>query len=122
MKRKVLIAIAVVFAVIMVLASVFIYEDQFKKREVYRVENPDNGFAFVLYQVGSPGWPFGPVKAEIRVVNSNGKTLDKEAIVIHTDGAQLSKYYIDGLRWYDTMLEVVCSGEDGTATYVLEFE
>ena len=119
--KRIMISFVVIrFIVCIFFAALFIYEDQFAKKEVYRESSPDNDFVFVLYQVGQPGWPFGPVKAQIKVLNFKGKTIDKESIVIHTDGAQLSRSYIEELRWYDTMLEVECTGEDGTATYVLD--
>ena len=54
------------------------------------------------------------------MLNSKGKTIDKESIVIHTDGGQLNEFYIDEICWGEEILEVICSGEDGTASYVLE--
>ena len=116
------ILISLVLISIILFVSVFIYEDQFAKREVYRESSPNGEFVLVLYQVGQPGWPFGPVKAQIKILNSEGKTIDKEAIVIHTDGAQLNEFYIDEVCWSDNTIEVVCSGEDGTASYVLELD
>ena len=119
--KRILISIILLILISVVLfVSLFIYEDQFAKREVYRESSPNGEFVFVLYQVGQPGWPFGPVKAQIKILNSEGKTIDKEAIVIHTDGAQLNECYLDEINWGDTALEVVCRGEDGTSTYVLE--
>ena len=75
----------------------------------------------MLYQVGSPSWPFGPVKAEIKVINSVGKTVDKESILIYNDGGPVHEYNVQEIRWYDTKLEFDCNGEI-SATYVLEFE
>lgn len=121
--KRILISIVLLVSISIILfVSLFIYEDQFAKSEVYRESSPNGDFIFVLYQVGQPGWPFGPVKAEIRVLNAKGKTIDKESIVIHTDGAQLNEVYIDEICWSENMIEVVCSGEDGTASYVLELE
>ncbi len=121
--KRILISIILLILISVVLfVSLFIYEDQFAKREVYRESSPNGEFVFVLYQVGQPGWPFGPVKAQIKILNSEGKTIDKEAIVIHTDGAQLNEFYIDEVCWSDNTIEVVCSGEDGTASYVLELD
>lgn len=121
--KRILISIILLILISVVLfVSLFIYEDQFAKREVYRESSPNGEFVFVLYQVGQPGWPFGPVKAQIKILNSEGKTIDKEAIVIHTDGGQLNEFYIDEVCWSDNTIEVVCSGEDGTASYVLELD
>ena len=119
--KIILISIILLILISVVLfVSLFIYEDQFAKREVYRESSPNGEFVFVLYQVGQPGWPFGPVKAQIRVLNVKGKTIDKESIVIHTDGAQLHEVYIDEVCWGDNIIEVVCTGEDGLASYVLD--
>lgn len=112
----------IVLTAIISFVMIFIYEDQYKKKEVYRESNPDGDLVFVLYQVGQPEWPFGPVKAQVCVLDSKGKTVDKEAIVIHTDGAQLNEFYLDEVTWSENVVEVVCSGEDGTKTYVLELE
>ena len=121
-KRILISFLLLVLISIILFVSVFIYEDQFAKREVYRESSPNGDFVFVLYQVGQPGWPFGPVKAQIKILNFEGKTINKEAIVIHTDGAQLDELYIDEIRWSENTIEVKCSGEDGTASYVLELD
>ncbi len=120
-KKFIISLVVVVFIAIISFVSVFIYAEFFEKREVYRESNPDNEYEFVLYQVGSPSWPFGPVKAEIRVINSTGKTVDKESILIYNDGSPVYEYNVQEIRWYDTKLEFDCSGEI-SATYVLEFE
>ena len=120
-KRIVIAVVIVVFAAIILFVSAFIYEDQFKKTEVYREKSPDSAYEFVLYQVGSPSWPFGPVKAEIKVMDSIGKTVDKESILIYNDGAPVFEYNVEEIRWYDTKLELDCIGEI-SATYILELE
>ena len=123
-KRIVVTIIIIILVAIISFVAIFIYEDQFKKREVYRENSPYNGYEFVVYQVGSPSWPFGPVKAEIKVINSAGKTIDKESISIHNDGAGIYKHNIKNIVWHDTKLEVECTGttEHSTAIYTLEFE
>lgn len=120
--KKILVSVLILlFAVVLITAFLLIYEEQFRKEEVYREYSPDGEYVFVLSQVGSPGWPFGPVKAQIEVRSSTGKRMDKEGIVVHTDGGQLSKYNIEEIQWNDTFLYVVCCGEDGTAAYILVF-
>ena len=109
------------FAAVLIVVSLVIYEELFRKEEVYRQSSPDGEYVFVLSQVGSPGWPFGPVKAQIEVRSFKGKRMDRESIVVHTDGGQLSQYNIETIRWHDTFLEVVCCGEDGATAYVLDF-
>lgn len=120
-KRIVIAVVILVLAAIILFVSAFIYADQFKKKEVYREKSPDNAYEFVLYQVGSPSWPFGPVKAQIKVMDTAGKTVDKESIVIYNDGGPVYEGNVEEIRWYDTKLELDCSGEI-SATYVLEWE
>ena len=120
-KRIVMILIGVVFTGVLAVVSLFIYEEQFRKEEVYRESSPDGRYTVVLSQVGSPGWPFGPVKAEIKVLDSDGKTVDRKSVVVHTDGGQLSIYNIETIDWCDDVLKVACVGEDGVAVYTLEY-
>ncbi len=126
--KKWKIALISLFAILLIaifsFVSLWIYAEYFEKREVYRENSPDNAHTFVLYQVGSPVWPFGPVKAQIKVLRSNGKCMDNENIIIHNDGAGVYDVNIHEIRWYDTLLEVDCTGEaeGSSATYVLEFE
>lgn len=86
--------------------SLLIYADQFQKTKIYSESCPNNEYTFILYQVGSPAWPFGPVKAQIKVINSNGKTVDNKV-----DGKILTE-----LRWhviaYLNTLETVLTAWD----------
>ena len=121
LKVVIIALIVIILVAIFSFVSLLIYAEHFEKREIYRENSPNNEYEFILYQVGSPSWPFGPVKAQIKVVNSKGKTVDKESILIYNDGAAVYKYNVQEIRWYDTKLEFDCSGEI-FATYVLEFE
>ena len=116
--------IVIILVAIFSFVSLLIYAEYFEKREVYREMSPNNEFEFVLYQVGSPEWPFGPVKAQIKVVDTGGKLINKETISIHNDGAGVSEFNIKEICWYDTKLELQCTGttEHSIATYILEFE
>ncbi|MBQ8324164.1 MAG: hypothetical protein IJX82_03340 [Clostridia bacterium] len=119
-KKIILTVFILLFVAAAVFVSLLVYEIQFKKTEVHREESPDGAYEFVLYQVGAPGWPYGPVKAEIRVLDAEGDVLDKETIVIGNDGGNITVHNLDELRWSDTALEVVCHGEEGVTTYILE--
>ena len=120
--RKIVIASSVIIAAAVILfISAFIYEDQFKKIEIYREGSPDSDYEFVLYQVGAPSWPYGPVKAEIKVIDAKGKTADRESILIYNDGAPVYEDNVKGIRWYDNRIEVDCGGEK-SATYELELK
>ncbi|MBQ8433034.1 MAG: hypothetical protein IJX28_09145 [Clostridia bacterium] len=112
--------LATILAAILFFVAVFIYTDQFKKEEIYRGTDPDSEYVFVLYQVGAPGWPFGPVKAEVRVLNAMGNTVDKESVLVYTDGARLTESYIGEINWGEKTLEIDFLGENRTSC-VLEW-
>ncbi len=119
-----LIITAVVLAVILSFAAVYAYFHLFLKTEVYRETSPDYEHEFIFYQVGEPDWPFGPVKAQIVVVDAAGETVDRESIIVHTDGAALSEYCIREFEWSDTTLTIECTGEEEGTTrkYTLVLE
>lgn len=121
-KRKIFIAVIIaIVTIITTFVFAFVYEENFKKTEVYREQSPNKEYEFVLYQVGAPAWPFGPVKAEIRVLDPDGKTIDKESIVVYNDGGTLSEYNVDDVRWNYNSVEFICVAEV-SATYMLEFD
>ena len=74
------------------------------KEEVYRESSPDNAYTLVVCQVGDPGWPYGPVKAKVRVQSAKGKTVDKESVLVYTDGTRLTKHHIEEVDWSERLL------------------
>ena len=124
MKTKTKIFIAAIIAIVTIITAVvvaFVYEENFKKTEIYKEQSPNNEYEFVLYQVGAPAWPYGPVKAEIEVLDSEGDTLDKESILIYNDGGPLSERNVDDVRWNDNSVEFFCVAEV-SATYMMELD
>ncbi len=119
--KKIFLAVFLMFlAAVIFFASAFIYSEEYKKTEVYREQSPNGEFEFVLYQVGSPGWPFGPVKAQVKLLNAKGEMVDKtENFWVDTDGSALREYYIKDVLWQDKELKVVFSGEDGLQNQIL---
>lgn len=113
----------VLLALIVIAISTFVYFERFHKTEIYRESSPDGLHTFVLCQVGSPGWPFGPVKAEIRVLNAKGRTVAKEAFWVNNDGGSLYEFNIKAIRWYEAKLELDLKGADDPTptTYVLNW-
>ena len=113
----------VLLALIVIAISTFVYFERFHKTEIYRENSPDGLHTFVLCQVGSPGWPFGPVKAEIRVLNAKGRTVDKETFVVNNDGKQLCVWNILTVRWNESKLEIELIGDDDSkpTTYVFDW-
>lgn len=84
----------------------------FYRPEVYRGSSSDNEYVLVIKQIGSPGWPYGPVKAQIKVLNANEKKLDKETVLVYTDGTDLwPEYHVGEIRWGENTLEIDFNGE-----------
>ena len=90
------------------------------KEEVYRESSPDNAYTLVVCQVGDPGWPYGPVKAEVRVQSAKGKTVDKESVLVYTDGTRLTKHHIEEVDWSEKTLTIDFWAESHTSC-VLEW-
>ncbi len=104
--------------------AAFIYGDRFQKTEIYTEVSPDGAYTFVLNQIGQPGFPFGPVKAEIKVCDAKGKTLDKCTFYLNNDGTSIWVGQIKEIRWYDTGVEMRIHGADDyeDSIYSLSFE
>ena len=79
---------------------------------------------FILDQVGEPGWPFGLVKAQIRVCDTGEKTIDSFTFSVNNDGGSLHETNIEEIRWYDSKLELDLRGADDEAAtiYVLNLK
>ena len=126
--KKIIKAVSILLAVILFCAIVFsffmiIYANDYAKHEIYREDSSDGEYVFVLYQVGSPKWPFGPVKAHIRVYNQSDKIIDRKEFWVNNDGTRLTEFNIKEIRWYDTEIEVDIKGYDDkfSTTYVLNW-
>ncbi|MBR5135352.1 MAG: hypothetical protein IKV35_07115 [Clostridia bacterium] len=105
-------------------AAVFVYEEKFKKTEVYRECDPNGAYVFVLYEIGEPVWAFGPVKARIAVLDSRGKTVVKQDLSLNNDGSHVHELNVEALRWREGALEVQLKGFDDEekTTYTLSFD
>lgn len=121
-KKIILATVVAILAAVVCFISIVVYHEEFKKKEVYRQTSPDGEYTVVLYQVGQPEWPFGAVKAEIRLLNANRKTLDQESIEIHTDGGQLHGFFVEEVRWCDEAVEFECTQADGLDAITCELE
>ena len=100
-----------------------VYREEFKKIPLYWENSPDSAYTFIYYQVGRQEWAYQKVKAQIRVCDAKGKTLDKVNITVLQDGGRASKYDVKSIHWYDTKLacEIRGSDESVATTYTLSF-
>lgn len=117
--KKILIAsVAVIFFV-----AIYIYEDQFMKREIYQENSPGGNYTVLLYQVGSPQWSFGSVKAKLILENANGRKIDEETFTLANDGAGVFEHNVEKITWKENQVEIIMSEADTTKqfTYILNY-
>ena len=80
-------------------------------------QSPDGNFTVSLYQVGSPQWSFGPVKAKLVLADSWGKILDEENFSLNNDGTDVFAGNIAEIIWSDSYVEVEMWEADTTKSY-----
>ena len=120
--KRILIAFIVIILVsIISFVVIFIYEDQFKKREIYQENSPDGNYTIVLYQVGSPQWSFGSVKAKLVLEDANGKKIDEEDFGLANDGAGVFEGNVKEITWMENQVKIIMGESDTTKqfTYIL---
>ena len=83
-----------------------------RESEVCKVRCPGETYEVALYQTGSPGWPFGPVAARVKVLDENGRTMAKLDISVNNDGGSMYAGNIEEVRWFDGKIEVDIRGAD----------
>ncbi len=121
LKSIFLIVFLILLIVGIAIVATYVYYDQLKKTEVFREYSPNDAFEVVVFQVGSPKWPFGPVKAQIKLYNSNGKIVVKtDAFWVDTDGAPLFDSMIEQVSWHDKVVDMTLWGENQPQTHTLQ--
>ena len=122
--KRILIAFIVIILVsIISFVAIFIYEDQFKKREIYQENSPDGNYTIVLCQVGSPQWSFGSVKAKLVLEDANGKKIDEEDFGLANDGAGVFEGNVKEITWMENQVKIIMGESDTTRqfTYILSY-
>ena len=116
MKKKLLISFIALCIVFAILISAFIvwyvYTDRYEVTEKGRELSPDGRVEVILEQIGSPGFPFGPVKVRIRVKYT---FREKDYTVIETsmynDGGGLSDYNWS-IEWSKETVTIILNHAD----------
>lgn len=80
--------------------------------------SPDRKYTVYLYQVGSPQWSFGSVKAKLILKDSNGKTIDEEAFSLANDGAGVFASNIKEIIWSEAQVEIIMGECDTTRQFM----
>lgn len=82
-----------------------------------------NAYTLHIYQVGSPGFPFGSVTTQIAVKDSRGWTQDKKTFELCNDGSGVwVEYTLLDIRWEDSAVEVEMRGieEEKSTVHILK--
>lgn len=126
---KVFATVARMGAVVMVLLSLTVASAKYCYKNYPKVEirvkhDPSQTYTLHISQIGSPGFPFGSVTAELVVKNRNGGTLDKCRFEINNDGCAVLGGNLKDIRWQTDTVEVDIQGADDASptTYVLRLK
>lgn len=84
--------------------------------------SPDGLYTVSLYQIGTPEWSFGPVKAKLVLCDADGKMLDEERFSLLNDGTDVYEGNIEQIHWKKDKAEVLMGESDTTQTYTYSLE
>lgn len=123
LKRIIIASIIIILAVIISFISIFIYDDQYKQREIYREISPNGNHTVFLYQIGNPQWSFGSVNAKLVLRDTKGKKVDEDTFSLANDGGSVIDANIVEIVWADNQVEIQMKEFDTTQlyTYILEY-
>ena len=111
------------FVAVLCFGAYILYLEEIRTEEIHTLRSPDGNYTVEVFQVGSPGWSFGPVKARLILSDNNGETLDRLDISLNNDGSGVDPYNINDIRWLDHTVELDIQGFDDQkpVTYILRY-
>lgn len=83
--------------------------------EVFQVSSPDERYQLHFYQIGAPGFPFGPVTVRVTATDQDGKFLDSVTFKLQTDGTALSIHNLENIQWHPDRVTITLL-EEGPLT------
>ena len=85
--------------------------------------SPNGNYTVCLYQVGSPQWSFGAVKAKLVLKDGNGTVLDEVNFSLANDGTGVYVDNIKQISWSENRVEISMREFDTTRqfAYVLSY-
>lgn len=118
-KRTLIIVVCCLFVMFIYSCSKFVYSEFFHTTTINTQSSPDGRYTLYLQQIGSPGWPFGPVTAQV-TLKEGTKTIEKQKVEVYNDGGPVWENQWE-VEWRDDSVVIVVDlGEmDGEET--LEF-
>ena len=93
-------------------AGGFVYAEYFEVTPVCSEVSPDQHYTVFLDEIGSPKWPFGPVKARLTVKGPGGKVIDRCSFWLNNDGTGVYYTNLRDALWYPDRVEIVMRGAD----------
>ena len=75
--------------------------------EIATYESPDGQYILIFEQVGSPGWPFGPVDVRLTLRTSRGVYIDRISATVYNDGTNAHTGNIESIQWGETAITVI---------------
>ena len=89
--KKVLKTIGIILGILILVLGIgmgfVLYEFNYKKTEI--LKESEGSYTLTMYQVGVPGWPFGPVNGEF-ILDKDGKKINTCSFSVRNDGGGLS--------------------------------
>ena len=79
--------------------------------------SPDGDYTLQLFQVGSPTWSFGSVKARLVLQNADGDTVDAVDFSLNNDGGGVHAYNIEDITWHEDHVEILMNESDTIRQY-----
>lgn len=92
--------------------GLFVYAEFFEVTPVCSEVSPDQHYTVYLDEIGSPQWPFGPVKARLTVKDPGGKVIDRCTFWLNNDGGCVYDFNLKATLWYPDRVEIVMHGAD----------
>lgn len=110
--KKVFKTIGLILVLLMLVLGIglgfLLYEFSFKRMQI--LKESKGSYTLTMYQVGEPGWPFGPVNGEF-VLHKGGKKVNTCSFSVSNDGGGLTSGSAV-FKWEDDCIKILVSGEE----------
>ena len=118
-KRTLLAVVCLMLVAIIYFCSAFIYHEFFRATTVDTQVSPDGRYTLYLQQIGSPGWPFGPVTAQV-MLKEGDKTIKKEQLEVYNDGGPVWEEQWT-VEWRDDSVKITVELGEMDGEEIFEF-
>jgi len=110
--KRFLIKAGIVLGIFMLLLGIgfawLLYEFDYKRTEI--AQSRSGNYTLTMFQVGEPGFPFGPVSGEF-VLRKDGKKINTYSFLVFNDGGSLSPGNAV-FEWEEDCVRIMVRGEE----------